>query len=279
MTQMTNDIQQLLSQGQTETAIEQLLAATESARVHHDQAVLISARYEEFRTAQRLGMSEDETERNKINAAILDLANDITYPVTTKQTSSFGNMVLPLSLAGLFLIGLIIYFLIGKTKSHTDSQLKSGGESPQQAQQNTNTNSVGTSTSPATTSLPSIKITPTFKNVDMAQKEWYSPGQKLKMSVRELVAEAKDPSNTLLKIKLAIRCDTYSAGISNDEFLIEIDGDASKSEAYISASIDRGETKKFDLVFTVPNTAKTVKFIHQFDGNDKNVVIPVTFSR
>ncbi len=278
MTQMTNDIQQLLSEGQTETAIEKLLAATESARVHHDQAVLISARYEEFRTAQRLGMSDGDTERNKINAAILDLANDISYPVTTKPTSSFGNMVLPLSLAGLFLIGLIIYFLIGKTKPNTDSQLKSGGVSVQQPQHNTNTNSVSTSTSPTTISLPATTNSP-FKNVDMAQKEWYSPGQKLKMSVRELVAEVKDPSNTLLKIKLAIRCDTYAASISNDEFLIEIDGDASKSEAYINASIDRGETKKFDLVFTVPNTAKTVKFIHQFDDIDKNVVIPVTFSR
>ena len=279
MTQMTNDIKQLLSEGQTDTAIETLLTATQSARVHHDQAVLISARYEEFRKAERLGMSDSETERNKINAAILDLANDITYPVTTTSTSSFGNLVLPLSLAGLFLLGLIFYLTIGRTKPNTDSPLKSGGVSSMPPpQQNTNS-TVSTPPTPTTTHMPSVNSTSAFKNVDMAQKEWYSPGQKLKISVRELTAEVKDPSNTLLKIKLAIRCDTYAAGIGNSEFLIEIDGDASISEANFSAMIDRGETKKFDLVFTIPNTAKTVKFIHQFGDNEKSVVIPVTFSR
>ena len=278
MTQMTSDIQQLLSQGQTETAIEQLLAATESARVQHDQAVLIAARFEEFRKAERLGMADSEIERNKINAAILDLANDISYPVSAKPTSSLGNMILPLSLAGLFLIGLIIYFLAGKTKPNTDSQIKSGSVPTQQAQQNTNNESVSTSTSPATVSLPARTGSP-LKNVNMVQKEWYSPDQKLKMTVRDLVAEVKDPSNTLLKIKLAIKNDGNGANVWNDNFLIDIDGDASKSESNINEIVGRGETKKFDVIFTVPNTAKTLKFIHQFGSDEKNVVIPVTFSR
>ena len=149
MTQMTRDIEQFLAQGQTKTAIEQLLAATKSAKVQYDQAVLISARYEEFRKAERLGMT-DSYECNKINAAILDLANDIPYPVSAMPTSSLGNMILPLSIAGLFLIGLIIYFLIIKPGLDRNSQAESDGVPPQQEQQNTNNESDSTSTSPET---------------------------------------------------------------------------------------------------------------------------------
>ena len=278
MTQMSRDIEQFLAQGQTKTAIDQLLVATKSAKVQHDQAVLISARYEEFCKSERLGMVDSSIERNKINAAILDLANNISYPVSTNSTSSLGNMILPLSLAGLFSMGLIIYFLIGKTKSNTDSQIKSGSLSTQQAQQNTNNKPVSITTSPATISLPATTGSP-FKNVDMAQKEWYSPGRRFKMTVRELVAEVKDPSNTLLKIKLAIKCEGTGVRVYRSNFLIEIDGDASTAENSLGGDVDRGETQKFDVFFTVPNTAKTLKFIHQFNSDEKNIVIPITFSR
>ena len=77
----------------------------------------------------------------------------------------------------------------------------------------------------------------------------------------------------------SVKYASSGSNVCKDNFLIDVDGDASKFEAYINEIVGRGETKKFDVFFTVPNTAKTLKFIHQFKSNDKNVVIPVTFSR
>lgn len=77
---MKEDIHQLISGGQTQAAIQALIAQTKQGTDLHDQALALSARYQNYRKKQHSGTTDDaylDEELNRIQSAAIELANKL----------------------------------------------------------------------------------------------------------------------------------------------------------------------------------------------------------
>ena len=90
---MKTKLQQLIAQGKTKQAIQQLLRITKRNDDLHDTALNISARYRQLVRDQHAGIlssEESQIELNKVNAAILALVKDLPDGISLASPKSWN---------------------------------------------------------------------------------------------------------------------------------------------------------------------------------------------
>ncbi len=90
---MKNELQELIAQGKTEQALEQLISLSEKPYYEdlREEVLLQSARYQEYAKAKRQGTSnleEQQTSISKINEAVLHLISQLPDDLTSRVDSS-----------------------------------------------------------------------------------------------------------------------------------------------------------------------------------------------
>ena len=250
-----NEIVQLIAQGDTARALDILLRETKSRSSGlHAQAVLISARWEQLRKDERTGVANSETERNQINAAILEMAGLL-------RETSFRKPAFSLKKIAVYAFVLVVLVGAGVVLLPYLS-----GNKPPISQPGT---------LPATQSPEARHSSSTQARTLQAETtSWHARVQPLGadclMEIRSLSLEPKDPSHNFLKITLAVKNLTESwhpAQLTSELFLLETRGDASKTEKdLLVIEISPGETKTAELVFTVPGDTEEWALVVREDG-------------
>lgn len=260
-----DEIRRLIAEAETEAAIELLLQATRAySKKLQDEAILLSARFEEWRKDERMGMVENESELNKINAAVLELAHSIAEPVPEtpkprveptpkKARTRIGLLVI--SLLGLALLAIVI------------------------AKWGSGILSKGSMVKNSTTENEEKRA---IFNVESSMDNWFCNiqpfGAKCQMTIREITTEAKNPTTAYLKIKLAaknVHEGWYPVQLTSSLFLLETDGDAIQTESdLLVTSVDPGETKVIELIFPFLTTAKNMQLIIK-ESEGKQTAIPL----
>jgi regulator of replication initiation timing len=86
---MKQHLRSLLANGNTRQVIDQLLQATQQLPDLHNEVVQISARFAQMERQNRLGTEAHDTltiERNKINAALLEIIGQLPDETTKTNT-------------------------------------------------------------------------------------------------------------------------------------------------------------------------------------------------
>ncbi|MCB9282920.1 MAG: hypothetical protein H6563_02515 [Lewinellaceae bacterium] len=254
-----NDIVQLITQGDTARALELLLRETQSRSSDlHAQAVLISARWEQWRKAGRTGLANGEAEHNQINAAILKLAGLLPGIPSRKPAFSLKKIAI-YAFGVVILLGAGLWF----------RQYMSGSNTAHPA-----TESLPAAQSPETKPSSSLASSRTLQAETTTWHASVQPfGVDCLMEIRSLTLEPKDPSHNFVKITIAVKNlhEGWSpAQLTSDLFLLETRGDASKTEKdLLVIEISPGETKTADLVFTVPGDSKEWVLVVRESGGEE----------
>lgn len=262
-----NEIKQLIAEGKTEEVIRRMLQDTTPLPEEiHEQVVLLSARFEQWRKAERLGMTENNAELNRINAALIDLANTIDEAKAGNEVftaaAKGGRASKKWSILGIGVVGMILLvFLLlnwpGKDPVE-NNELKES--------QQTTTQTHGSS--------------PAISRVESSMERWYSNiqpfGVKCRMTIKSIGLEAKNPETTYVKIQLSVKNEhegSHEAQLTSNLFLLEADEVGSVTESDLSViRVLPGETKMAELLFSLPNTAQMVKLIVLEDSNARTVI-------
>lgn len=262
-----NPIKQLITKGNTASAIEMLLLQTKNSSNFHKQAIVLAARHEKWNEAKRMGTLNEETELNKINVAILDLAEQMEHAQTpglsntlTKK-ANYSWMIAFGLLAVLIVLGWFLQSVLfpGNDKTGTQETQKEITEDI-----NLKANNLINKVFEPELNIWSIDIQPY--------------GATCKMTILAISQEIKDLNTSYLNVKLSVQHTYngwYPAQLTSDLFLLKKDDLTEKTITDFSVvSVEQHETKQIDLQFNIPNTTKNLVFAVK-DSEGKFIEIPI----
>lgn len=263
----TNPIKQLITRGNTASAIEMLLLQTKNSSNFHKQAIVLAARYEKWNEAKQMGILNEETELNKINIAILDLAERLDHPSTASlpntltKKANYSWMIAFGLLAILIVSGWLLRGVLFSKNDKIDIQ-----EIQNETTANTNLKA---------NDLKNKVFEPELNTWSVDIQPY---GATCKMTILAISQEIKDLNTSYLNFKLSVQ-HTYSgwypAQLTSDLFLLKKDDLTEKTITDLSVvSVEQHETKQLDLQFSIPNNSKNLIFAVK-DSQGKLIEIPV----
>ncbi|HMQ49970.1 MAG TPA: hypothetical protein PKA00_21115 [Saprospiraceae bacterium] len=244
-------IKQSIATGETSRAIELLLEAIKQFPAGtQKEIVLLAARYEQWRKEERLGIANPQA-LTEINAALLDFIHDETEDDMDVQVVFFSKS-LKKRQRNRRVLGILIVCLLGISLGAIYFNKK---ETPSASVEE------GASTA-AQSKEKAADWKPTMSS-------WYMQippfGVRCQLTIRGITAEAKDPTHQYLTIRLAVKNvheGWHEAQLFSDLFLMREGEDATRTESDLSViSVQPGETKEVELLFSISNAAKDVHFL------------------
>ncbi len=262
-----NTIKLLLTKGDTASAMEMLLFQTRDSNQLHKQAIVLAARYEKWNEAKRMGILDKETELNKINVGILELAEQSER---TPSTSLSNTLTKKVSYSWKVFLGFLLILILAAWLLKDVLFLKNNNPSVKETQNEM-------------TEKTNLSISK-FKNKVFKPElnTWYANIQPFsatcKMTILDITSEAKDANTDYLELKLSVQHtdDTWHpVQLTANLFLLRRDGFTEKTETDLSVvSVEQHESKQIDLKFSVPHGTQALTLLVKNDGG-KLTEIPI----
>jgi hypothetical protein len=263
-----NTIKQLLTKGDTASAMEMLLLKTQDSNKLHKQAIVLAARYEKWNEAKRMGILDGETELNKINVSILELAEQSDRISKTSLSNTLTKKASYSWTIGLVLLAILI--VIGWLLKDVLFLQNDNPHAPVTQNETTESTNLGVNNFKNKVFKPEL-------NTWAVNIQPY--GATCKMTILAIDSEVKDLNTTYLNFKISVQHvydGWYPAQLTSDLFLLKKDDLAEKTITDLSVvSIGQHETKQLHLQFSIPNTLQHLVFAVK-DSEGQLIEIPIS---
>lgn len=254
-------VNQWIAEDNTEQAIQYLLKETQGFSENlQNQLIVISSRYKAYEEAVRMGVADEAhwTERNKINAAILDIAQQVKKQNKPRSNLFRWQYWLLGTVSGLFILGGIVFKRFFSPLAPTPP--------PQtQSQQ-----------------APPSGLT-SFSGWSLSLSSWedqYPTDQTLcKVDIQALKLSHPNTHKQRIQLQILFQhkgADWQVAVFRSEYFSIELGKEQIIPYSEIKAELRTKESRMFEIEFDLPREAHLFQLLVQ---NANNQVVRVLFKK